>query len=265
MTMENGTGSRDDRPVRRHSRVRRTRIRTGTGARLLITLAIVAAVMLSIAIFFRVNEIVVRGNAVYDRESVIAATGIEKGDSLLTVNRATVAAGIELALPYAEKVRVGLVLPDTVVVEITESDVLFTVLSDSGESWLMNYRGKLVEQAEPAAAQVHPAVTGLTVRDPAAGEKAMSSSPDNLQSVLKLLESLNGTGLLDKVSAIDAAKNYDLTMWYEDQYEIRFGTTQELDYKIRYLCAVLEELMEYQTGTIDLTFEEERVARFTPW
>lgn len=265
MTMENGTGSRDDRPVRRHSRVRRTRIRTGTGARLLITLAVVAAVMLSVAIFFRVNEIVVRGNAVYDRETVIAASGLEKGDSLLTINRAAVAAGIEVALPYAEHVRVALVLPDTVVVELTESDVVFTVISDSGETWLMNYRGKLVEQAEPAVADQHPAISGLTVRDPAAGEKAQSSTPDNLQSVLKLLESLNGTGLLDKVTAIDAAKNYDLTLWYEELYEIRFGTVQELDYKIRYLRAVLDELMEFQTGTIDLTFEEERVARFTPW
>lgn len=265
MTMENGTGSRDDRPVRRHSRVRRTRIRTGTGAKLLITLAVVAAVMLSIAIFFRVNEIVVRGNAIYDRESIIAASGLEKGDSLLTVNRATVAAGIELALPYAEHVRVALVMPDTVVVEITESDVVFTVISDSGEPWLMNYRGKLVEQAAPAVADQHPAISGLTVRDPEVGEKAVSSTPDNLQSALKLLDSLNGTGLLDKVSAINAAKNYDLTFWYEDQYEIRFGTAQDLDYKIRYLRAVLDELMEFQSGTIDLTFEEERVARFTPW
>ena len=265
MTMENGTDPRDGRPARQPTRVRRTRIRTGTGARLLITLAVVAAVMLSIAIFFRINDIVVRGNVVYDKNSVIAASGLQKGDSLLTVNRASVAAGIEVALPYAERVRVALVLPDTVVVEITESEVVFTVLSDSGEHWLMNYRGKLVEQVQPNVAEQHPAISGLTVREPAAGEKAASSSPDNLQSVLKLLESLNGTGLLDKISAIDAAKNYDLKFWYEDQYEIRFGTVQELDYKIRYLRAVLEELMEYQTGTIDLTFEQERVARFTPW
>ena len=221
--------------------------------------------MLSIAIFFRVNEIVVRGNAVYDRESVIAASGLDKGDSLLTINRASVAARIEVALPYAEQVRVGLVLPDTVVVDITESDLVFAVLSEDGEYWLMNYRGKLLEPVTPETAENHPPITGFTVQSPAAGEKARSSLPENLQSALKLLEGLNGTGLMDKVTALDAAKNYDITLWYQDQYEIRFGTTQELEYKIKYLQAVLTELMDYQTGTIDLTLEEERVAVFTPW
>ena len=251
------------RPRRR--RFHRTKIRTGTGAKLLIMLAVVAAVIFGIAIFFRVNTVVVRGNSVYDTQSIIEASGVSVGDSLLAVNRSAVAARIDVSLPYVEKVRVALVLPDTVVVEITESSVLLSVLSDTGEFWLMNTRGKMVEQVTAEKAEQYPSLEGVTVKEPQSGEKAVASAEENLQAALSLLSALDGSGLTDKISRLDVVKAYDLTLWYTDQYEIRFGAPQDLDHKVRYLLAVMGELMEYQSGTIDVTFEKEILARFLPW
>ena len=59
-------------------------------------------------------------------------------------------------------------------------------------------------------------------------------------------------------------KDYNIVVWYDDQYEIQLGGTEKLDYKVQYLLAILEQLSEYQAGTIDLTLTGDDVARFHP-
>lgn len=263
MTMEQASEPR--RQSGGYRRRRRTRIRSGAFAGVLIMLAVVAAIVFSITLFFKVNTIEVRGNSVYDAQTVIDASGLELGESLLSVSRAAVAARIEVALPYVEHVRITRVLPDTVVLELTESESVFAVVSDTGESWLMNFGGKMLQSVSAVEAQNHPAVTGFTVTAPEAGAMAVSASQENCDAALALLAALQGTGLTDKLKSIDVSKSYDVVAWYGDQFEIQFGTTQELEYKLKYLQAVLQELSQYQTGTIDLTFREEKVAKFIPW
>ena len=250
---------------RRMNHARPARVSTGTGRRLLVTLAVALAVICSIAIFFKVRTVEVHGNAVYDSQTVEKASGISKGDNLLAVNKAAAAGKIKASLPYVEQVRVLRRLPDTIVLEVKESDAVFTVRSDAGQNWLMSFSGKLLEAVPTEEAEKHPAIVGFAVKAPETGKQAFSENADALSAALVLLEQLNGTGLAEKTSKVDASKPYDMVLWYTDQYEIRLGGTDQMDYKIKYLLAVLEQLTQYQTGTIDLTFDEEKVARFIPW
>ena len=76
---------------------------------------------------------------------------------------------------------------------------------------------------------------------------------------------MEGSGLIEQVTRVDTEKSYDIRLFCGDQYEIMLGGTDELDYKLWYLQEVLERLEPYQTGTIDLTLDQERAARFIPW
>ena len=58
---------------------------SGVAVRLIIMLAVVAAIVFGVAIFFKVTTIEVQGNTLYSAEDVIAASGIEPGDNLLLV------------------------------------------------------------------------------------------------------------------------------------------------------------------------------------
>ena len=68
----------------------------------------------------------------------------------------------------------------------------------------------------------------------------------------------------DIIRAINVEKEYDIVVWYDDRYEIKLGGTDEMAYKIRYLCAILDQLSEYQAGTIDLSQAAEKKATFQP-
>ena len=240
-------------------------VSTGTFTRLFVMLAVAAAVIFSIAIFFKVNHVEVQGNSVYDAQTVMDASGLEPGDNLLAVNKAAVAGKIRAALPYVEQIRVARRLPDTIVLYVSESAAEFIVKAKDGTNWLMSTSGKILEQISNPGAAEHPSVEGLVLTEPKIGSQAVSETPENLSAALTLLAGLDGTGLLDKISRVDAAKPYDLVLWYTDQYEIRLGGTDQIEYKVQYLMAVLEQLTQYRTGTIDLTFKEEKVARFIPW
>lgn len=253
---------KSNRPTH-HKRRRRTSMGGGIGSKLLIMLAIVAAVVLSVVIFFRVQKLEVKGNSVYDTQSVIAASGLETGDHLL-FNKSTVAGRVKAALPYVEQVRIARILPDTVVLEIKESAAVFAVKADDGTTWLMSFSGKLLEPVDAAEAKNHPTMEGFTLAAPEPGEQAHSENTESFEAARTVLAALDGSGLADQITRVDVTKSFDIVLQYRDQFQVKLGGTDQMDYKIQYLAAVLEQLSQYQTGTIDLTFEEEKVARFIP-
>lgn len=318
--------------------------------KLVIMLALVAAVVFGVAVFFKVSRVEVQGNSLYSAEQVVQASGIETGDNLLTLNKATIAGNIITQLPYVEKVSVGRSMPDAVILEVQESTARFAVMSDTNVIWLISSSGKAlerydgmtdvaapaaqtpdaaagetqtaaapIEEAAPAdtvpeetapteqtpveetpAADIQaadasadtaadgdtapaqtaqretgdaagplaqtgiPYILGVTVQSPSAGSQVTAVNQAALDAALAVLAEFDGTGLLGHVASINVEKDYNIVVWYDDQYEIQLGGTEKLDYKVQYLLAILEQLSEYQAGTIDLTLTGDDVARFHP-
>ena len=118
------------------------RVSSGVASRLLIMLAVVAAVVFGVAIFFKIHTVEVQGNTIYSANEVIAASGIQSGDNLFTLNKEAAAGNIKAGLPYVETVSINRFLPDKVVIEVKESDAVFAVTSDTNTTWLINSVGK---------------------------------------------------------------------------------------------------------------------------
>ena len=114
---------------------------------LLIMAAVVAAFVMGISVFFKVETIKVSGAEVYDPWSVREAAGIKEGDSLLTFSRPRAGAQIKAKLPYVKSVRFGIKLPDTVNIIIEEEDVVYAVKDTTGAWWLVSSEGRVVAQA----------------------------------------------------------------------------------------------------------------------
>lgn len=236
----------------------------GLLGRVLIMLAIVAAVVFGVTLFFKVNRIEVQGNSIYSAEKIVQASAVDIGDNLLTVNRAAVGGNIKAALPYVEEVSVGRSLPDTVVIQVRESEAAFAVACDTNVTWLINTGGKALEKAEPGTEEDYPQILGLSIKSPTAGQTITAEDQQTLDAALQILSRLDGTGILEKINSVNVEKTFDIVLRYEDRYEILLGGTENLDYKIQYLTAILEELSEYQAGTIDLTLASEKKATFIP-
>lgn len=253
------------RSGRRQSGQRQYR-HTGFLGRLIIMLAVVAALVLGVAIFFRVQIVDVQGNTIYAKEQVVQASGIEVGDNLLMVNKPGVVGRIQAQMPYVQKVSVGRILPDTIVIQVHESEIAGLVKTDVGGGCYVNAEGRILgETMEGFRGQIIE-LTGFTITTPKIGAQAQATEgqSEQMQAALEVLRQMEGTGIIGQISAIDASKSYDIRVLSGDRLEILLGSTEQLEYKIQYLQVVLDGLEEYQTGIVDLTFDVEQVARFIP-
>ena len=57
----------------------------------------------------------------------------------------------------------------------------------------------------------------------------------------------------------------DIRIWYGTQYQVNLGGSSDIAYKVEYMLAAIDQLNDYESGVLDLTFQEEKVARFIPW
>ena len=263
--------------------------------RLLTTLALVAAIILCCIVFFRVSTISVTGNENYSYDEIVEASGIEESDALLLINKSAVASKIMAKLPYVDDVRIGTSFPNAVRIEVTELETAYAVTDTSGNYWLINSQGRVVEPIEGKAAADYLTVIGFQVDVPEPGQTIQASktapqtelesededSEDDeedkpmptdtstprqkVEAALEILSYLETYNQSEGITILDVSNLLDIRVEYGTQYEIRFGGTQDLDYKVEYMLAAVSQLNDYESGTLDLTFTEERVARFIPW
>ena len=256
------SGAAGRRPPKKENTPQRRR-RGSILLRLVTMLVVVAVFVFGLAIFFKVTEIQVTGNSVYTAQEVVDASGLQIGDNLVTISKGSVVGKILAKLPYVEEISMERVLPGTVVIHVVESDVIYTVDGDDGGTWLMNGSGKILAKADAAAD--YPHLSGVTAQAPEIGSQIASEQTENLTAALELLPLLEQTEYISQVTEVRVDKTYDIVVLYGDTYEIHLGGTEQLEYKMQYLAAILDEPQVAEGGIIDLSLEESSVAVFKPW
>ena len=259
---------------------------TNFGFKFLIMLAVVAVIVLSMVIFFKVKHIYVEvtpptgedgqteSHSYYTAEDIILASGINLDENLLSLRKATVASRIRIALPYIDEIQIKKKLPGTVIITVSEFNVTYGIRDSQDQWWLMSREGRILEQADDQEIKRHLTITGMTIVPPQPGDFLKPAAADGADlnelaakrsSAVAVLQALEPMSYVKQIDSVDLSTSYDILLRYGSQYEIRLGTTEELEYKLQYLGAVLEELGKDKSGTIDLTFTEDKDAHFLPF
>ena len=249
-------------------------------AGLLTVIAVVAAIVLGMSIFFKVATVNVSGSDKYTPWEVMQAADIQQGDTLLTLNKSRAAGKIKTSLPYVDEVRIGIKLPDTVNIEITELAVTYVIDADDGSQWFMDANGKLLEVATPADALFCTKIEGVVITAPEAGQKAVAKEPEpetttqtdasgetvevtlpvtitgseRLAVVCTILQLMEDNGILGEMDSVDVTDLSDIELWYADRYHILLGDSGNLSRKVRSFTLAIGQMSEYQTGVLDASF-----------
>ena len=258
---------------RSRRRRRRNRGRFGGLYKLLSVLLICAAILAGCIVFFRVNVVVVEGNIRYTSDEIIAVTGVQQGDNLITLNRYKLASQIYRELPYVSEARVYRRLPDTLIIEVTESAAVAAIQKD-GEWWLLDAQCKLLERGDSSIAQGIAEVLGLTPLAPAPGTPlaVAEESRSKLDSLAQLLSALYQQGLSGQVTDfIDLTAANEIRFGFGDKLTVVMPMSGDFASKAFALQRVLEAYAEQQVelaGTLDLTYGEQEAHvlpdRWTP-
>ena len=241
---------------------------------LLTVTAVVAAVVLGMSVFFKVETITVAGAETYSAWAIREASGISEGDSLLTFSKPKASARIHAELAYVDDVRIGIKLPDTVIIYIEELDVAYAMESTQGDWWLINSDGRIVEQTTSNEAKNHTQVLGVRLMDPEPGSNAVAAAEapqetlasgepvpisvtgaQRLSSALQILKALEANDIVGQAASVDVSALDDVTLWYGSRYEVLLGDTAQMEYKIACMNDTILELSEYQSGILDCSFD----------
>lgn len=211
---------------RRHKTKRRPRGRFPGLYKAVSAVLIVAAVVAACAVFFRVGEIQVVGNHRYTAQEIIDVTGIQNGDNLFTLDRAKLAREIQNRLPYVQTVSIRRVLPDGVVISVTEGQAV-AAISHEGRWWLMDSAGKLLEAV--ASPGDYATVTGISPLAPAAGTNLATDQEQRprLTRLRELLEALEKNRLLEGLDSVDLSEDYRITFVYDGRFTVQISTALE--------------------------------------
>lgn len=237
--------------------------------------AIVLALLLSISVFFKVDaeKIKVSGNLKYSEWEIVQASGLTGGENLLTFSHAGAAGKIILELDYIDSVRIGIKLPDTVMIEVHEVDVTYAVKDRTDAWWLISANGKVVAKAESGEEETCTKILGVRLDSPVLSQQAkaleetQSGTDENgnllpvihtnaqrLSTVLDIAQYLELNGVLGQAASIDVNNMVDIQLWYKDQYQVKLGDSTQLGYKISMMAQMIRQMDDYQSGVLDLTF-----------
>lgn len=259
--------------------------------RLVTVLAVVAAMIVGMSVFFKVETITVAGAETYSPWNIREASGINEGDGLLTFSRAKANAQIQAKLPYVENSRIGIKLPNTVIIYIEEAEVTYAIKSYDGIWYLMTSGGRVVEQIDNKTASSHTQILGVTIQTPVVGEQAVameeaplvteSTDPTGetetfvpvaitgalrLSSALKILEALEANDIVGEAASVDVSRLEDIVLWYGTRYQVELGDTSRMEYKIACMNDVILEMSEFDSGILDISFDIfENQVGYTPF
>ena len=241
---------------------------------LLSVTAVVAALVIGLSIFFKVETITVAGAESYDTWRVRDASGISEGDNLLTFSRAKATAQIIAELPYVDNARIGIKLPDTVIIYIEELDVSYAIKSGNGDWWLINSSGRVVDQITGSASENYTQVLGVTLESPVVGEESMAhedspmetdpvsgepipltvTAAQRLSAALQILRALEANDIVGEAASVEVTRLDDIILWYGSRYQVNLGDTADMEYKVACMKDAILQLSEYESGILDISF-----------
>lgn len=216
---------------------------------------IVVAIVVGCIVFFKVQHVEVSGNSRYTTEEVVAVSGIQIEDNLFRINKFKIYDSLLAELPYIESVNIQRRMPDTIVINVTET-IPVAALNSDGVWWLINEDGKLLERVGGPGSYLQ--ITGLTLLSPSAGTDLAVDQQQRLQKegLLKLLDALLTRELLSGVQYIDLSNSSQLSMGYDNRLEVRIALADDFDYRVRQLEGVLERIEVGEGGILDMTIED---------
>lgn len=264
--------------------------------RLVTVVAVVLALTLGMAIFFKVEVVTVSGMEKYTAWEVREASGIQDGENLLTLNKAKAGGKITTALPYVDTVKIRIKLPDTVNIEITELDVVYAIEDTAAGWWLMDADGILVENTTALAAESYTRVSGVKINPSEVGLPAVAAEteePSNAETeegetepettapeetvqetfadgdepitvyaaeqlgmAITVLRAMENCNIIGKVTVVDVTDPYNLQLWYQDRYQVIVGDTSRLEYKLSAMENAAGQMTDYQRGKLDVSFTQ---------
>lgn len=226
-------------------------------------LLIIIIVIFGISVFFRISAIEITGAEKYTIEQILSVSGIKKGDNLIFIDTNAASKNISSNLPYLNEVVIDKVIPDRLLIKVTESKPI-AVFKSGDRWWIMDQKARVLEETDEISASQKIMVSGIEALSAVAGQQIRVNESDatKLKYLVDVLYAINNAGISDLVGSLDMSNIGNIKFTYTDRFTVILGSGENTDYKLSLMQNVIAQLTSDEKGRIDLSREGE--SHFVP-
>lgn len=257
--------SQNERRKLHNERRRRQRRRKQILTYAAVCIAVIAlAVVLSLTVFFQINEFVIEGDSPYTDEQIINACGLSMGENIICCDADSVSDNLASALPYIGSAVVQRSASGRVTITVEATEPCWSVI-DGEQAVLIDASGKVLEIAAAEKALEATIVQGIVVDESVVPGQAVAFKYDVTFSFLDNVgKAIAAAGITDLTSLNLSDTDY-MQALYDGRINIIIGTSDNLSMKLALAAEVIKrenEIDPEQYGSIDLTIDN--MAYFRP-
>lgn len=219
--------------------------------------------VLAVSLLFKISEITVTGDIVYETQDILKICDYKAGDNLLFISTSDRVKKLKAQLPYISDVEIRRHLPGTLEIHITGTQVACCIYAEG--AWLyVSGDGKILEiQAEPREGVMQ--IEGITPQSPQVGARVELEDEGTEEAYATILAKIVELGAWGEFTRLDITDPYNITLWYQDRVECKLGNANELDYKVQFGYKLFQGgyIGPEETGVLDLSYADVRRGGFT--
>lgn len=217
-----------------------------------VLLAVVGTgIILSLTVLFKIDRIEVVGDTRYDKEAIVAASGIHTGENLFLAHPEPGIAVIAHDMPYIDTVTIDRKIPSKMVIEVSEA-VPAGLVEYEGKYVVVSDTTKILEICDQPIEGV-PIIKGIEVENIELADTLFFKN-DGVKQVLHSVSEETRKNGLKEINEIDLTDLSNITLWYQNRIKIVLGNAEDLDYKFQTAVAILTtRLGPQERGTLNLS------------
>lgn len=223
------------------------------------------------ALFFKIQEIQVTGNAIYGADELLQISGVKVGQNLYSVSGRAVEARIKKACTYIRTVRMHRRLPSTLVIEV-EEDTAEYFIELAGEYFALSADFRVLGRSDSKEEilRANPGIKFIAVpelRYCVVGSELVFRRQINLKVVEAVMADVKLWELYNLTDFVDISDKFNIKIIAGGgKYRILLGGREEMKLKLDFAKAIIESTLargEYaqinveKTDSAVITFGEE--------
>ncbi len=231
--------------LRKKKRRRRRRIKAFLS---FLFITVITLIILSLTVFFKIEEITVENNLLYQSEEIVSASGVEIEDNLWLASSSKIQQRITKALPFIKTVELKRQLPSKLSLVITETKEELCYYKD-GVYYTADRDGKILKEYTEEPTDMILIKTSGEI-ELSVGEDIKYASLEEKDLLDKHFELADYYGY--SLNTVDVSDIYNSTVKIENRFIVEFGSYSNIELKAAHLNAMLKQMDAQNTGIIDL-------------
>lgn len=222
----------------------------------LLLAVIFVGVFLSLTVLFKIQVIQVDSDTRYNKDDIISAIGIKKGENLFLSARNIDKKNIQKLMPYIDEVNIIRKIPNKVVVKVKESSPKGIIYSDS-KYILIDDKARILEILdEPIDNIMIIRVNDVKSTNPS---DIVEFKNDDIKAIMyKILDEIKQNNISDDITQIDMTDPLNIMIKYQDRIKIQVGSVDNLDYKFKTASLILsDEIKANERGILNVSISQD--------